>query len=64
MEERVIALADKLWKGKRDDQLELRLIDEVAGRLGVERWDIFEQLDSTFERIASDSSLRLEESRP
>lgn len=28
--------------------LEMRVIDGVAERLGTERWDIFTELDSTF----------------
>jgi hypothetical protein len=63
MEERVVALADKPWKGKRDADLELNVIDEVANRLGVSRWDVFDSLDSTFENIAAAGAERLEQSR-
>jgi putative nucleotidyltransferase with HDIG domain len=63
LEERIVALADKLWKGKRDADLELNVIDEVAGRLGVLRWDVFEHLDSAFEKIASAGTERVEQSR-
>jgi hypothetical protein len=62
-EERVVALADKLWKGKREAALELSVIDEIAARLGRSRWDIFEQLDSAFEQIAEAGTKRLQESR-
>src|SRR5262249_28152124 len=37
LEDRVVALADKLWKGARTPDLEAAVIDEVAGRLGVDR---------------------------
>jgi predicted hydrolase (HD superfamily) len=40
-EELLVALADKLWKGKRIDQLELKIIDAVAEKLNQNRWDIF-----------------------
>jgi HD superfamily phosphodiesterase len=63
LEERTVALADKLWKGKREAALELAIIDEVAGRLGVSRWDLFERLDTAFEEIAADGAERLEASR-
>jgi putative nucleotidyltransferase with HDIG domain len=63
LEERVVALADKLWKGKREADLELSVIDEVASRLGASRWDVFEPLDSTFENIAASGADRLEQSR-
>lgn len=63
LEERVVALADKLWKGKREADLELSVIDEVAARLGTSRWDVFEPLDTTFESIAAAGADRLEQSR-
>ncbi len=63
LEERVVALADKLWKGKREPELELDVIDDVAARLGTSRWDVFELLDNTFEEIAAAGSGRLESSR-
>lgn len=63
LEERTVALADKLWKGKREENLELSVVDEVASRLGVGRWDVFEPLDSAFEAIAADGTERLHRSR-
>jgi hypothetical protein len=62
-EERSVALADKLWKGKREPALELRVVDDVALRLGGQRWDVFGELDSVFEEIAAGAALRLERSR-
>lgn len=62
-EERSVALADKLWKGKREEALELLVIDEVALRLRVDRWDIFTRLDSVFEGIAAGGVDRLRRSR-
>jgi hypothetical protein len=61
-EERSVALADKLWKGKRVEALELCIIDEVASRLRVSRWDVFAQLDAAFEGVASGGPERLERS--
>jgi hypothetical protein len=62
-EERIVALADKLWKGKREGNLELLVIDEAASRRGVGRWDIYPQLDLVFEQVASSSTQRLSRSR-
>lgn len=62
-EERSIALADKLWKGKREEALELAIIDEAAARLGVDRWHVFDRLDSVFEDIAAGGPDRLARSR-
>jgi hypothetical protein len=64
LEERTVALADKLWKGKREAALELSIIDEIAERLGVSRWEVFERLDTAFEDIAAGGAERLEASRP
>jgi hypothetical protein len=61
-EERTVALADKLWKGKRDTDLELVIIDEAAIRLGVGRWDVFARLDLAFEGIAASADERLRQS--
>jgi HD superfamily phosphodiesterase len=63
-EERIVSLADKLWKGKREAALELIIIDEIAKRLGVSRWDVFERLDTAFEEIAADGAERVHRSAP
>lgn len=62
-EERVVALADKLWKGKREADLEQSIIDGIAEKPGTSRWDVFERLDTAFEEIAAGGTKRLEESR-
>jgi hypothetical protein len=62
-EELSVALADKLWKGKREQQLELKVIDGVAARLGVQRWAVFAELDAVFETIADGGAQRLNRSR-
>jgi hypothetical protein len=58
-EELSVALADKLWKGKREPDLELKVIDEAAKRLGASRWAVFEALDTAFESIAAAGEERL-----
>jgi hypothetical protein len=59
IEELLIALSDKLWKGKRDNLLELRLIDTIAEILGKTRWDIYIEMDKIFESIANNGLNRL-----
>jgi putative nucleotidyltransferase with HDIG domain len=61
-EELIIALADKLWKGKRDEALELMVIDEAAKELGRKRWDIYMDLDECFECVAAKGHERLSRS--
>jgi hypothetical protein len=60
LEELLVALADKLWKGSRVDDLELRVIDRVAIARAQSRWDVFERLDARFEAIARRGPARLD----
>lgn len=62
LEELVIALADKLWKGKRVPDLEQKLLGAIAEETAVDPWSLFEGLDSTFEAIAADGDRRLRQS--
>lgn len=59
LEDRLVALADKLWKGKRDTELEQALVDELARLTGRERWATFETFDSAAERVAAGGPERL-----
>ena len=58
-EELVVALADKLWKGKRVPELEERLIREVAAETKQEFWALFPRLDLVFEELAAGGQQRL-----
>ena len=62
LEELIIALSDKLWKGKRVEELEIMVIDQIASVLNTGRWDIFADLDQCFEDIASSGHTRLQRS--
>ncbi|ABW27219.1 HD domain-containing protein [Acaryochloris marina] len=62
LEELLVALSDKLWKGKRVATLELRVIDEIAEVMGKNRWDIYLYLDECFEKIAANGDHRLAQS--
>lgn len=64
LEELVIALADKLWKGVRNPRLEERCVDAIAAVLGKTRWDVFIELDSAFEDVAAAGQQRLDRSIP
>jgi hypothetical protein len=59
MEDLIVALADKLWRGARDGRTELALIDQVAQGIGIDRWMIFTRLDQHFEEIAGKAEQRL-----
>ncbi|WP_310484202.1 HD domain-containing protein [Chamaesiphon sp. VAR_48_metabat_403] len=58
-EELVVALADNLWKGKRNRELEHRVIGKVAQMLGKDYWDVFGCLEDKFEEIATSGDSRL-----
>ncbi|WP_394829829.1 HD domain-containing protein [Pendulispora albinea] len=63
VEEKLVALADALWKGVRRPVLETAIIDEVARRTQADRWSIFVDLDTCFEAIADEGSDRLARSQ-
>lgn len=62
-EEYLIALSDKLWKGKRVEQLETIIVDLIADKLGLNRWQLLVELDIFFEQIAADGDSKLLKSR-
>jgi putative nucleotidyltransferase with HDIG domain len=59
LEDRLVALADKLWKGKRDPALEQRLVEEIAVATRAEPWEVFDRFDAICEAIAADGPQRL-----
>ena len=63
LEELSVALADKLWKGGRSDELERRFVELVARTSGREAWEVLVELDRCFEEIAAGGLDRLARSR-
>jgi hypothetical protein len=59
LEELWVALADTLWKGKRNSQLEELAISRLAKQAHRDYWELFIQMDNCFERIAADGHFRL-----
>jgi putative nucleotidyltransferase with HDIG domain len=59
IEDLLVALADKLWKGKRIDDLEQRVADLITHTTGRERWSVFAGLDSICDSIAAAGPARL-----
>lgn len=58
-EELLVALADKLWKGSRYAELERRVIEAVAVKLGKDAWDVFIEVDTLCENVAAGGADRL-----
>ena len=60
LEDLLVALADKLWKGKREDELESLIIQRFQEvRPHEDKWTVFLELDSLFESVADDGARRL-----
>jgi hypothetical protein len=59
LEEICIALADTLWKGKRNAQLEELLMEILATLCHRDYWELFVEMDSYFETIAAEGDSRL-----
>ena len=63
LEDLLVALADKLWKGKRVEELERKVVELLARVSGREFWPVFIEVDDLFERVAAGGPWRLEMSR-
>jgi len=59
LEDLLVALADKLWRGKRIDDLEHRTAHLIARNTKREPWEIFDVLDTICDAIAADGPARL-----
>ncbi|GIJ51006.1 phosphohydrolase [Virgisporangium aliadipatigenens] len=58
-EELLVSLADKIWKGKRVDDLEQLVVERLAST-GVAAWQAFADLDDIIAPIAADADRRLD----
>ncbi|WP_374772417.1 HD domain-containing protein [Streptomyces sp. NBC_01310] len=59
VEELLVSVADKVWKGKRVQDLEDLLVDRLAAAAGTERWAAYLELDGVLGRIAEGADGRL-----
>jgi len=59
LDDLVVALADNLWKGRRNEELEAIVVEAIARQMGQEKWLVFGQLDEIFAEIASEGASRL-----
>lgn len=64
LEDLLVALADKLWKGTRDEALEARALHAIAVATGRPAWAVFATLDAICEAVAADGPARLARSLP
>jgi hypothetical protein len=63
IEDLLVALPDKLWKGKRESLLEGRTMKLIAGLVDKAPWDVFGPFDAICEEIAEGGPARLVRSR-
>jgi len=59
LEDLLVALADKLWKGKRVEQLEELVTRTIAQLTKRDVWSVFSRVDAICERIAAGGADRL-----
>jgi len=59
IEDLLVSLADKVWKGKRVKELEQLVVDRVAAECGLQHWEAFMALDDILCRLAEGSDQRL-----
>ncbi|MEO3924624.1 HD domain-containing protein [Micromonosporaceae bacterium B7E4] len=60
IEELLVSLADKVWKGRREADLETRIVDRLAAAGGQQRWAAFLALDDVLTGIAEEADARLD----
>ncbi|RCV58986.1 HD domain-containing protein, partial [Marinitenerispora sediminis] len=58
VEDLLVSVADKVWRGKRVDDLELLLVERLA-EPGHEPWQVFGRLDDVLTAIAAGADGRL-----
>ncbi|PYC87433.1 phosphohydrolase [Streptomyces tateyamensis] len=59
IEDLLVSMADKVWKGRRVADLEDLLLDRLTGRTGGERWTEYLALDDLLSRIGEAADRRL-----
>ncbi|MEV0723646.1 HD domain-containing protein [Micromonospora purpureochromogenes] len=59
LDDLLVSLADKVWKGKRVAELEQLVVNRLARATGSEPWQAFMDLDDILTRLAADADRRL-----
>jgi putative nucleotidyltransferase with HDIG domain len=55
----LVSLADNVWKAKRLQELEQRIVDVLAAASGEAKWQVFMDLDDVCDRLAAQADERL-----
>ncbi len=59
IEDLLVSLADKVWKGRREEELEQKIVARIAKATGQQPWDVFMKLDELLGDLAADADERL-----
>jgi hypothetical protein len=59
LEDLLVSLADKVWKGARNKDLELRVVRWIADAEGRRAWEVFAALDDFLQDLADGADRRL-----
>lgn len=59
LEDLLVSLADKIWKGKRIIELEEKVGQELSQKLSVAYWDVYGPLDKIIANIAMGADARI-----
>lgn len=60
LEDLLVSLADAVWKGKRDTELEALVSEKIGASVSEPQWDVWSRLDNILDRLAARSDDRLE----
>lgn len=59
VEDLLVAVADQVWKGGRDEELETALLERLAASNDSELWEAYMTLDEVLTALASEADRRL-----
>lgn len=59
LEDVLVAFADTIWKGKRDESLEQEIARQIAKRCQEETWEVYIKLDDIACELAQDAHDRI-----
>lgn len=59
LEDLLVALADKLWKGARHDELEQAVVETIAARCSLDTWDVYPWFIAACDDLAIGADARL-----
>lgn len=59
LEDLLVSLSDKIWKGKRVHELEEKIGHVIANKLEIDYWIVYEKLDKILEQVSSGADERI-----